>query len=124
MVITAEESRATIETHPGGVTEALKNGAAVDADNPTNPERDAAIKSTTDRYLAVAFLLGADRFRYGTLVEEMKTNTYETRAAQILPVHTPPLSQRPTTTFATIKRTQRTSRGYWDKTTGTTLALA
>ncbi len=72
MVITAEESGATIGTHPGGVTEALKNGAAVDADNPTDPERDAAIKSTTDRYLAVAFLLGADRFRYGTLVEEIE----------------------------------------------------
>jgi hypothetical protein len=71
MVITPKESGATIGTHPGGVTEAL-NSAAVNADNPTDAERDAAIKSTTDRYLAVAFLLGADRFRYGTLVEEIE----------------------------------------------------
>jgi hypothetical protein len=71
MVITAEESGATTGTHPGSVTEAL-NRAAADADNPTGAERDAAIKSTTERYLAVAFLLGADRFRYGTLVKEIE----------------------------------------------------
>jgi hypothetical protein len=60
-------------THPGGVTEAL-NSPAVKADNPTDAERDTAIKSTTDRFLAVAFLLGADCFRYGTLVEEIENN--------------------------------------------------
>jgi hypothetical protein len=59
MVITAEESGATTGTHPGSVTEAL-NRAAADADNPTGAERDAAIKSATERYLAVAFLLGAE----------------------------------------------------------------
>jgi hypothetical protein len=71
MVITAEESGATIGTHPGGVIEAI-NSSAVDPSNPTDAERGAAIKSTTERYLAVASLLGADRFRYGTLVEEIE----------------------------------------------------
>jgi hypothetical protein len=108
MVITAEESGATIGTpigtHPSGVTEAL-NSAAVNADNPTDAERDAAIKSTTDRYLAVAFLLGADRFRYGTLVKKSKTSTCETRADHLPLVHTPPPSPRPRTTSATIRRT-------------------
>jgi hypothetical protein len=73
MVITAEEKRTTMGTHPSGVTEAL-NSPAVKADNPTDAERETGIKSTMDRFLAVAFLLGADCFRYGTLVEEIENN--------------------------------------------------
>ena len=70
MVTTAEESGASISTHPGGVIEALRTTAA-DINDPTDGENADAIKTTTDRYHAVAFLLGADRFRYGTLVEEI-----------------------------------------------------
>ena len=70
MVLTAEESGATIGAHPGAITEVLTD-TAVDADNPTPGEHNAAIKIATNRYLAVAFLLGADKICYGTLVEEI-----------------------------------------------------
>jgi hypothetical protein len=71
-VSTAEESGATIGTHPGGVTELL-NDRAADPDDPTNGEQEKAIKMATNRYLAVTFLLGADRIRYGsTMVEEIE----------------------------------------------------
>jgi hypothetical protein len=71
-VSTAKESGATIGTHPGGVTEVL-NDTAADPDNPTNLEREEAIKhSATNRYLAVAFLLGANRIRYGMMFEEIE----------------------------------------------------
>jgi hypothetical protein len=71
MVTTAKESGATIGSHPGGVTEILTHTAR-DAANPTDVEQNTALKTATDRYLAVAFLLGADRTRYGTLVEEIE----------------------------------------------------
>ncbi len=71
MVLTAEESGATIGAHPGGIQEALIF-EAIDANNPSDVERTAATKTATDRYLAVAFLLGADKLRYGTLVEEIE----------------------------------------------------
>jgi hypothetical protein len=71
MVTTAEESGATIGSHPGGVTKILTHTAR-DAANPTDVEQNAALKTATDRYLAVAFLLGAVCTRYGTLVEEIE----------------------------------------------------
>jgi hypothetical protein len=71
MVLTAKESGATIGAHPGDIQEALKIDA-IDANNPSDVERIAATKTATDRYLAVAFLLGADKLRYGTLVEEIE----------------------------------------------------
>jgi predicted urease superfamily metal-dependent hydrolase len=71
LVLTAEESGTTIGAHPAGVTEIL-NKSALDPANPTNDERTAAIKSAVERYLAVAFLLGADWIRYGTLVKEIE----------------------------------------------------
>jgi hypothetical protein len=46
-VSTAEESGATIGTHPGGVT-AVLNDMAADPDNPTNGEREEAIKMATN----------------------------------------------------------------------------
>jgi hypothetical protein len=57
--------------HPGGLQEAL-NIDAIDANNPSDIEQIAATKTATDRYLAVAFLLGADKLCYGTLVEEIE----------------------------------------------------
>jgi hypothetical protein len=65
MVLTAEESGATIGAHPGNID-------AIDANNPSDIEQIAATKTATDRYLAVAFLLGADKLCYGTLVEEIE----------------------------------------------------
>jgi hypothetical protein len=70
MVLTAEESGATIGLHPGSIKDIILNTAA-DPENPTEIEHVAATKKATDRYLAVAFLLGADPTRYGTLVEEI-----------------------------------------------------
>jgi hypothetical protein len=57
LILTAEESGATIRAHPGGVTDILST-TAVDPSNPTNNEQTAAVKAATERYLAVAFLLG------------------------------------------------------------------
>ncbi len=71
MVLTATESGATIGAHPGAINEVL-NTMAADTTNPTATERDDATKIATSRYLAVAFLLGADKIRYGTLVEEIE----------------------------------------------------
>jgi hypothetical protein len=71
MVLTAEESGATIGSHPGSINDIILH-SAVDPENPTELEHVAATKKATDRYLAVAFLLGADRMRYGTLVEEIE----------------------------------------------------
>jgi hypothetical protein len=114
MVTTTEESRATtIGTHPGTVTEILSLTAA-DVANPTNAEHNAAVKTATDRYLAVAFLLGADRMRYGTLVKEIETNSSETRAALPLLALTQQQWPKPTTTYATTRRTLRTSRDSSD----------
>jgi hypothetical protein len=71
LVSTAEESGATIGAHPAGITEVLAS-TAVDPANPTNDEQAIVIKSAAERYLAVAFMLGADRIRYGILVEEIE----------------------------------------------------
>jgi hypothetical protein len=85
MVLTAEESGATIGAHPGAVNEILTTQAA-DPTLITAAERKKAKKTAIDRYLAVAFLLGADKLRYGTLVEEIETSTYGTREARPQPV--------------------------------------
>jgi hypothetical protein len=71
MVKTAVESGATIGRHPARMTKCLK-AIAVNADFPTPEEWVSLIKLATQRYLSVAFLLGADRVRYGTLVKEIE----------------------------------------------------
>jgi hypothetical protein len=71
MVETAEESGVTIGAHPAGVTAALQ-GLAIDIDMPTVAERFTSVKTATERYLAVAFIIGADKLWYGTLVEEIE----------------------------------------------------
>jgi hypothetical protein len=75
------------------VTDVLKD-IAVNADYPTDDETAEASKTATNRYLAVAFLLGADRIRYGTMIEEIeneylrnkndssKVGTYPTTVAE------------------------------------------
>jgi hypothetical protein len=63
MVETAEESGATTE---------ILTATAADIDNLTEAERKASITTATQRHLAVAFLLGADKLRHGTLVEEIE----------------------------------------------------
>jgi hypothetical protein len=71
MMSTAEESSVTIGAHPAGVTAILK-ALAVDIDFPTNAEKIASVTTATERYLAVAFLIRADKLRYGTLVKEIE----------------------------------------------------
>jgi hypothetical protein len=71
MVDTAEASGATIGAHPGGASEIL-NTTARDANNPSNAESAEAVATATQRHLAVAFLLGSDKVRCGTLVEEIE----------------------------------------------------
>jgi hypothetical protein len=63
MVDTAEASGATIGAHPGGVSEIL-NMIARDANNPSKAKTAEAVATATQRYLAVAFLLGSDKVRY------------------------------------------------------------
>jgi hypothetical protein len=70
LVKTAQESGATIGVHPAGINEVLSK-SAIDPGNPTHIERSAAIKTASERYLAVAFLLGSDKTCYGLLVEEI-----------------------------------------------------
>jgi hypothetical protein len=71
MVLTAEDSGVSIGAHPAAIQEVL-NLTAVDPDNPTNNERAMATKTARERYFAVTFLLGADKLRYGTLLEEIE----------------------------------------------------
>jgi hypothetical protein len=71
MVSTAEESGVTIGAHPAGVAAALKEFVA-DSDFPTTAEKIIAVKTATNRYLAVAFLVRADKICYATLLEEIE----------------------------------------------------
>jgi hypothetical protein len=68
---TAKESGATIGAHQGGVTKIL-TATARDINNPTEAEHAVSVHAATQWYLAVALLLGADRTRYGTLIEEIE----------------------------------------------------
>jgi hypothetical protein len=78
LVLLAEESGAKFGTHPGAVAEILAN-VADDPAHPTDAKRTEAIKSATNRYLAVAFLLGADRTRYGTMIAEIQNEYLRNR---------------------------------------------
>jgi hypothetical protein len=71
MVATAEEGSASIRPHPAGVSEVLL-ALTIGIKNPTPAERMASVKIVTQRYLSVAFLLGTDRTRYGTLIEKIE----------------------------------------------------
>jgi hypothetical protein len=88
MVDTAQESGATIGIHPGGVAEILTT-TAVDVNNPTNEERIAATNAATQRYLAVALLLGADRTRFGTLIEEIENEFLRNKRELLYRRHLP-----------------------------------
>jgi hypothetical protein len=67
----AEASGATIGAHPGGVSEILTT-TAVDANNPTKAKTAEAVATATQQHLAVAFLLGADKLRCSTFIEEIE----------------------------------------------------
>jgi hypothetical protein len=113
MVLTADENGATIGAHPGGIQEAL-NIDTIDAKNPSDVERTAAIKTATDQYLAVVFLFGANKLRYGTLVEESRMNTCATKETHRPQVHTQQRRQKHTITYMQLqegpKESHETSR--------------
>ena len=46
----------------------------IDPDNPTTVEHTTARRAARQRYLATAFLLGADRNRYGKLIEDLEND--------------------------------------------------
>ena len=71
MVLSAEKSGARIGKRPKALSEVIKEIVA-SPDHPTTVERAVASKFVNDRYLAVAFLLGADRMRFGTMIEEIE----------------------------------------------------
>jgi hypothetical protein len=106
MVETAEESGVTIGAHPAGVTAALQ-GLAIDMDMPTVAERRTSVKTATERYLAVAFIIGGDKLRYGIL-ERSKTSSFETKEPPHPLAHTLQRLLKHTATCVTIKETRRT----------------
>jgi hypothetical protein len=67
-----------IAQHPTIYQEILGE-AAVDALNPTAAEKAKAKKIGKERYLAVSFLLGADRIRYGMMIEEIENEYLRNR---------------------------------------------
>jgi hypothetical protein len=69
--------------HPSGVT-AILAALAVDNDFPTQAECVASVETATQRYLAVAFILGADKMRYGTLVEEIENEFLRNKGSSTL----------------------------------------
>jgi hypothetical protein len=71
LIKTATESGTSIGAHPAGILAVLSE-SATDPDQPTPEEMSAATKTASEWYLAVAFLLGADKTRYGLLVEEIE----------------------------------------------------
>ncbi|KAL7559814.1 hypothetical protein ACA910_003978 [Epithemia clementina (nom. ined.)] len=64
---------ARLDCDDGVIDKILANSAA-DPDNPTNAERTAAGVEARDWYLAFAFLAGADRTRYGRLLENLEND--------------------------------------------------
>ena len=46
----------------------------IDLNTITNAQRDTITKKAKDRYLAMCFILGADRTRYGRLIENMENS--------------------------------------------------
>jgi hypothetical protein len=71
LVAAIDEYGARRGKHPTIYCEVISE-IAQDDTNPTPKEKTKAQSLSRERYLAVAFLLGADRNRYGLLLEEIK----------------------------------------------------
>jgi hypothetical protein len=63
--------RHVVARHPTIYDEVLEE-IAFDVDSATADEISEAKSTSRERYLAVAFLLGADRIRYGIMIEEIE----------------------------------------------------
>jgi hypothetical protein len=78
LILTGKECGTTIGAHSEASNDILSD-TAVDPNNPTKGESGHAIKTSTDCYLAVAFLLGSDHIHYGILIEEIKNEYLRNR---------------------------------------------
>jgi hypothetical protein len=70
-VAAVDECGERLGKHPTIYREVISE-IAEDDTNPTPEEKTKAHSLSRERYLAVAFLLGADRNRYGLLLEEIE----------------------------------------------------
>jgi hypothetical protein len=60
--------------HLPALASALLESNGIAPDNATAEQAAEAIKNTQDQYLAIAFLLGSDRARYGKLIENLEND--------------------------------------------------
>jgi hypothetical protein len=78
LVAAVDECGAMIGRHPTIYDDVLQE-SAVDPQNPTGDKRNQAQETSKERYLAVAFLLGSDRIRYGMLIKEIENEYLRNR---------------------------------------------
>ncbi len=78
LVAAVDECGAMIAGHPNMYDDVIEE-IATDATNPTQDERLEATTTAKERYLAVAFLLGSDKARYGIMVEEIENEYLRNR---------------------------------------------
>jgi hypothetical protein len=78
LVAAVNDCGAMIAMHPTIYQEIL-NETVADARNPAPDEQTMAGKIGRERYLAVAFLLGADQIRYGMMIEEIENEYLRNR---------------------------------------------
>ena len=57
-----------------GLLQAILEESSINPDNATKEQVATALQESQERYLAVAFLLGADKARYGRLLENMEND--------------------------------------------------
>ena len=72
LVEVAEMAGASIGRDDNAVRDILRAERTFDIGNPSPAERVAAERQAKEQYLAVAFLLGANRDRYGKLIEDIE----------------------------------------------------
>jgi hypothetical protein len=80
LVAAVDECGAMIARHPTIYNEVLQE-LSVDSQDPTDDEKERAQQTSKGGYLAVAFLLGLDRIRYGMLIEEIENEYLRNRDA-------------------------------------------
>jgi hypothetical protein len=78
LVSVVDECGAMVARHPTIYLETLQEIPA-DLGNPTPNEISEANNTSRERYFAVAFLMGADRIRYGTMIEEIENEYLRNR---------------------------------------------
>jgi hypothetical protein len=78
LVAAVDECGTMVARHPAIYDEVLGE-IAFDGDSATADEISEAKSTSRERYLAVAFLLGADRIRYGIMIEEIENEYLRNR---------------------------------------------